>query len=149
MTQTRASTDALSAVLERFNMAIRSHDWVSMRACCADDAIIGSLLTAAPLDPDETVAAVRSACQEGVYRLSVWTHEVLDPNTVLSSGRVQYSPGPGRMRDAPHWWLTTGQNGLIWRIKVFSGRAAALACFAAHGPTLGLERPSAPSLAHI
>ncbi len=135
-----SSDDALSAVVARFNLAIRSLDWVAMRACCTDDSIIDSLTAGAPLGPDETVAAVRAAYQDGVYSVSVWTHETLDPNAVLSRGRVQYRPGPGRMSDATHFWLTTGRDGLMWRVKVFSRRDAALAHLAAHGPTLGLAR---------
>ena len=139
MSHVTASTDdALGAVVARFNLAIRSLDWVAMRACCTDDSIIDSLTAGAPLGPDETVAAVKAAYQDGVYSVSVWTHETLDPNTVLSSGRVRYRPGPGRMSDAGHYWLTTGKNGLMWRVKVFSRREAALAHLAAHGPTLGL-----------
>ena len=44
------------------------------------------------------------------------------------------------MSDATHYWLTTGKNGLMWRVKVFSRREAALAHLATHGPTLGLAR---------
>ena len=60
-----------------------------MRACCTDDSIIDSLTAGAPLGPDETVAAVRAAYQDGVYSVSVWTHETSSTRTPFS----QREPG--------------------------------------------------------
>ena len=109
-----------------------------MRACCHDDAIIDSVTAAAALGPDETVAAVRAAYQAGVYGVSPWKHEEIDDGAVLSSGAVQYRPTPGTMRDAVFYWVTTGKDGLMWRVKAFRERDAALEHLRRHGPTLGL-----------
>lgn len=128
----------LSAVVGRFNLAIRQQDWAAMRTCCADDAIIDSVTANAPLGADETVAAVRAAYRAGVYRVQEWKNEDLDHGVVLSSGRVQYRPEPGRMSDSLFYWITVGKNGLMWRVKAFPARGDALAHLERHGPSLGL-----------
>ncbi len=130
--------EPLSAVVARFNLAIREQDWAVMRACCTDDAVIDSVTANAPLGADETVAAVRLAYRAGVYHVQEWENEDLSEEAVLSSGRVQYRPEPGHMSDSIFHWITIGRNGLMWRVKAFAGRDDALAHLEAHGPTLGL-----------
>ncbi len=132
------SAEPLSAVVGRFNLAIREQDWVAMRACCTDDAIIDSVTANAPLGPDETVAAVRGAYRAGVYHVKEWLNQDLAHSVVLSSGRVQYRPEPGHMSDSMFFWITTGKDGLMWRVKAFSDRDDALAHLEEHGPSLGL-----------
>ncbi len=133
-----STPEPLSAVVRRFNLAIREQDWVAMRACCTDDAIIDSVTANAPLGPDETVAAVRSAYRAGVYHVKEWLNQDLADGAVLSSGRVQYRPEPGHMSDSMFYWITSGKDGLMWRVKAFSDRDDALAHLEEHGPTLGL-----------
>jgi hypothetical protein len=133
-----ANTEPLSAVVARFNLAIREQDWVSMRACCSDDAIIDSVTANAPLDADQTVAAVRAAYRAGVYHVQEWDNEELADGVVLSSGRVQYRPEPGHMSDSMFHWITVGRGGLMWRVKAFAARDEALAHFEQHGQSLGL-----------
>jgi hypothetical protein len=130
--------EPLSAVVARFNLAIREQDWDSMRACCTDDAIIDSVTANAPLGADETVAAVRAAYRAGVYHVQEWQNEDLADGVVLSSGRVQYRPEPGHMSDSMFHWITTGRDGRMWRVKAFPDRDDALAYLELHGPTLGL-----------
>jgi hypothetical protein len=128
----------LSSVVARFNLAIRTQEWREMRACCHDEAIIDSVTAAAALGADETVAAVRAAYRDGVYVVSPWTHEEIEPDVVLSSGAVQYRPAPGAMTDAVFYWLTTGKDGLMWRVKAFGDRSSAIEHFERHGANLGL-----------
>jgi hypothetical protein len=109
-----------------------------MRACCSDDAIIESVTANTPLGPDETVAAVRAAYRDGVYRVQEWQNEDLADAVVLSAGRVQYRPAPGHMSDSMFHWITVGKNGVIWRVKAFGARDDALAHLESHGPSLGL-----------
>jgi hypothetical protein len=42
------------------------------------------------------------------------------------------------MRDAVFYWLSTGRDGKLWRVKAFGEREAALAHYEQHGHTLGL-----------
>ena len=88
--------EPLSAVVARFNVAIRKQDWASMRACCSDDAIIESVTANEALGPDETVAAVRAAYRAGVYHVQEWLNEDLTDDVVLSAG--ESSTGRRRAR---------------------------------------------------
>jgi hypothetical protein len=128
----------MCTVVARFNVAIRKQKWVEMRACCHDDAIIDSVTAGDARGADETVAAVRAAYRDGVYQVSEWTHEPIAGGAVISRGGVQYRPAPGRMRDSDFHWLTTGKDGLIWRVKAFEDRQSALDHLERYGPTLGL-----------
>jgi hypothetical protein len=132
------TAEPLSAVVARFNLAIRKQDWALMRACCCDDAIIDSVTAGKALGPDETVAAVRAAYSNGVYAVEEWAHEDLAEEVALSSGGVRYRPAAGRMRDAVFYWLSSGKDGKLWRVKAFGERDAALAHFERHGRTLDL-----------
>jgi hypothetical protein len=129
--------EPLSEVVARFNVAIREQDWVTMRACCSDDAVIDSVTANEPLGPDETVAAVQAAYRAGIYRVREWQNEDLADDVVLSAGRVQYKPGPGQMRDSMFHWVTTGKDGRLWRVKAFETRKDALAHLEHHGSSLG------------
>jgi hypothetical protein len=35
--------------------------------------------------------------------------------------------------------LISGRDGLMWRVRLFRSRSTALAAFAEHGPSLGIE----------
>ena len=78
------------------------------------------------------------AYRAGVYHVQEWENEDLSDEVVLSSGRVRYRPEPGHMSDSVFHWITTGRNGLMWRVKAFPARDDALAHLERHGPTLGL-----------
>lgn len=136
-----AATEPLGLVVARFNLAIRQQDWAAMRACCHDAAVIDSVTAGRPLGADETVAAVRSAYRAGIYQVDDWTNEDVAEAVVLSTGGVQHRPGPGVMTDMVHYWITTGKDGLMWRVKAFDHRATALEHYAQFGPTLGLGSP--------
>jgi hypothetical protein len=136
-----AATEPLRLVVARFNLALRRQEWAAMRACCHDEAVIDSVTAGKPLGPDETVAAVRSAYRAGIYSVDDWTNEDVAEGVVLSTGGVQHRPGPGLMTDMVHYWITTGRDGLMWRVKAFDHRATALAHFEQFGMTLGLGEP--------
>ena len=80
---------------------------------------------------------MRDAYRAGVYDVSPWQHEEVE-GAVLSFGAVQYRPTPGTMRDAVFHWVTTGKDGLMWRVKAFRERDAAIEHLRQHGPSLGL-----------
>jgi hypothetical protein len=114
--------------------------WDDFRACFHPEAKIESVAAGAVLGPAETVAAVESAIDDGVYAMSEWTIETLEPEVVLAWAGVRQRgrAHPKQISDGMVFWLVTGRDGLMWRVRTFRDRDAATAHLATHGHTLGL-----------
>jgi hypothetical protein len=150
MTTSPASTDigvlpvrpALVGVIEKLQRAHQDRAWRDMRECFHDEALIESVAAGKALGPDETVAAIRSAFADGIYAMSDWTIEPLpdNPNIVIAWAGVRHRArdGTGRISDATVYWLVSGRDGLMWRVRIFGDRTTTLQQLERHGPTLGL-----------
>ena len=128
----------LDALL-RFEHAHRRR-WVNdMRACFCDDALIESVASGGlALGADETVEVLERVFDDGVYSIRDWRYEELAPQTVLSWTSARRLIGEARMRDEVVCRLHTGRGGLMWRVKLFRTREAAIEHLELHGPSLGL-----------
>jgi hypothetical protein len=136
----RAEPDLLE-LLARFEHTHKRRLWDEMRECFHDEARIESVAAGGVLGPDETVDAIRAAFDEGIYSMSDWELEQLgDSDAVLAWAGVRHRP-PGsiaRISDATIFWLATGRDGHVWRVRIFRDRASALAHLARTGLSLGL-----------
>jgi hypothetical protein len=93
--------------------------------------------------PDQTVAAMRGAARDSVYLMGAWAKEALDQDVVLVSARMRHllrSPIGQKqaVSDLRYFWLT-GRDSLLWRMRIFGTREAALETLARDGLTLGLS----------
>jgi hypothetical protein len=112
-----------------------------LRRCFHDDARIESVAAGAILGADESVRAIEAAFRDGVYSPGAWEFEEIRPDAVLSWTSVRHRPPgvpKGRVSDELRYWMMTGREGLIWRVRVFRNRAAALEVLERQGPTLGI-----------
>jgi aminoglycoside phosphotransferase (APT) family kinase protein len=131
----------LLELLARFEHAHKRRLWDEMRECFHDEARIESVAAGGVLGPAETVDAVRAAFDEGIYSMSDWELEQLgDPDAALAWAGVRHRPAgsPARISDATIYWLVTGRDGLVWRVRIFRDRSSALSHLARTGHSLGL-----------
>jgi len=130
----------LIETLRRFEAAHARGSLEKMRACFHDDAIIESVASGSrALGPDETAFALGEALRDGVYMIYGWRYEELTPDVVLTITRARHRVGDRAVRDEAIYRLISGRDGLMWRARVFRSRSKALAAFAEHGPSLGIE----------
>ena len=121
-------TPRLLETLKRFESAHSRHSIEGMRACFHDGALIESVASSGqPLGADETAEALRDAFTDGVYAIGGWEYEEITPDTVLSWTGARHRRPDSGMRDEIVCRLITGRDGLMWRVKLFSSRAEALA----------------------
>jgi hypothetical protein len=133
-----AGETRLLETLLRFEAA-HGRDLDEMRACFAPDALIESVASDGQvLGVSETVEAIRLALLDGVYSIRHWKYEELSLDLVISITAARHLLPDGGMRDETVYRLISGRNGLIWRVKLFASREAAMAHFELHGPSLGL-----------
>jgi len=129
----------LMATLLRFELAHRQRSVARMRACFADAALVESVASDGQvLGADDTVNAIAEAFSDGVYAIGDWQYEQLLPEVVLSWTGARHRADEGGMRDETVYRLISGQDGLMWRVKLFRNRTDALAHLASHGTDLGL-----------
>jgi hypothetical protein len=129
----------LLETLLRFEQAHRRRSVPAMRACFHDEAMIESIASnGRALPPDEQADALESAFTDGVYSIRDWRYEEVGPQVVLSWTGARHLLGETGMRDEVVCRLHVGQNGLMWRVKLFHTREEALAHLDRHGPSLGL-----------
>jgi hypothetical protein len=123
-----------------FERAFTRRNWPELRRLCHDEARLESLASGRVLGPDETIEAMRSAALGGLYVMSRWRTEPLDPEAVLIFAHMRHQhPGSGfRITDSNYVWVMTCRDGLVWRVKVCSDRDTALRLFAEHGRSLGM-----------
>jgi hypothetical protein len=134
-----SAASELLLTLGRFERAHRLRSTTLMRTCFCEDALIESVASnGRMLGPDETVEAIGEALRDGVYVIDDWRYETLVGETVLSTTRARHRLPSGAMRDEMVHRLVSGREGLMWRVRLFAGREAALAHFDRHGPGLGL-----------
>ena len=128
----------MEAIL-RFEQAHRRRSVTDMRSCFHDEALIESVASnGRALGPDETAEALGRALADGVYSIRDWRYEELAPQLVLSWTGARHLVGDSRMRDELVCRLQVGRDGLMWRVKLFRSREAALEHLERHGPGLGL-----------
>jgi hypothetical protein len=135
------ATPRLADRIAELQLSLRRREWAGVRSCFHPEGLIESVASGQVLGRDDTVAAMQSAVDDGVYSMSEWTIEQLDDaDTVLAWGGVRYRTpdDPTRTSDGTIFWLTTGRASLVWRVRVFKSRDAALEHLEAHGHTLGL-----------
>jgi len=125
--------------LVRFERAHRRRSVKDMRACFHDEALIESVASnGQALGPDDTAEALDRALADGVYSIRDWQYEEISPEVVLSWTGARHLVGDARMRDEVVCRLHIGRNGLVWRVRLVSGREEALEQLRRFGPTLGL-----------
>jgi hypothetical protein len=124
-----AGPPSLIETLRRFEAAHSRQSIDGMRACFHDEALIESVASfGQPLGADETAEALRAAFTDGVYAIGDWEYEQLAPDTVLSSTGARHRRRRRTgMTDETVCRLIIGRDGLIWRVRLFTSRAAALA----------------------
>jgi hypothetical protein len=125
-----------------FEAAHTRHDLDELRSFVHDDALIESIAGGGVRTTDETVDGLRAAFAAGVDSKGTWELEQIAEEVVLATAAIRYMAGKG-VRDRVIYWLITGQDGLVWRIRIFHTREEALAHFGEQGQTLGLWGPSA------
>jgi hypothetical protein len=126
-------------LVSRFEEALTKRSWARIRGLFLDDARIESVAAGIQaLGPDETVVAMRSAAEGGIYTLGPWTTETLGPDVAIVYSRMRHHVAKGAITDEGLYWLMTRRGDLFWRVRIFRDRAAAVACLAERGPSLGL-----------
>ena len=126
--QAASETPSLLGTVIRFEAAHRHHSVEGMRACFHDEALIESVASfGQPLGADGTAEALRAAYNDGVYAIGDWEYEQIAPDTVLSSTGARHRRLGSGMIDESVCRLIIGRDGLMWRVKLFSSRANALA----------------------
>ncbi len=120
---------SLMETLRRFEQAHSRQSIEGMRACFHDEAIIESVASyAQTLGADETAEALRAAFTDGVYAIGDWEYEQVTADTVLSStGARHRRRRQAGLTDETVCRLITGREGLMWKVKLFTSRASALA----------------------
>jgi hypothetical protein len=134
-------SDELSILqlVARFEDALTKRSWERIRALFHDDARIESVAAGIQAHgPDETVAAMRSSAQGGIYMLGAWTTETLGSDAAVVYSRMRHHVAKGAITDEGLYWLMTLRGDLFWRVRIFRDRVAALTCLAERGPDLGL-----------
>jgi len=135
-----AEQPSLMTTLRRFESAHGRGAVEQMRACFHDEAVIESVASdTRPLGPDETVKALAAALRDGVYRIYGWQYEELAPEVVLSTTRARHRTSDRAIRDETVYRLISGRDGLMWRVRIFRSRNAALEHLERHGPGLELD----------
>jgi hypothetical protein len=124
-------------VVTRFEAAHTCHDLDAFRSFLHEEALIESIAGGGVRTADETVEGVRSAFAAGVYSKGDWEFEEVAEDVVLAAAPIRYATENG-LRDRVNYWLITGRDGLVWRIRIFRARTDALAYFDEHGHSLGL-----------
>lgn len=126
-------------LVARFEDALAKRSWERIRALFHDQARIESVAAGIrALGPDQTIAAMRSSAEGGIYTLGAWTTEVLGLEAAIVYSRMRHHVAKGAITDQGHYWLMTLRGGLFWRVRIFRDRAAAVVCLADSGPDLGL-----------
>jgi hypothetical protein len=127
------------AQIERLH---RSGPWDRLRLLFHDEARLQSLAAGGVNDPDRTVAAMRKAAVDGVYAMGPWSIEELGQDAILVNARMRHQrrteAGGPAVADQSYFWLMTGRDSLLWRMRIFTDREAAVECLQRHGPTLDL-----------
>jgi hypothetical protein len=122
-----------------FEDALTKRSWARIRALFLDDARIESVAAGIQAHgPDETIAAMRSAAEGGIYTLGPWTTETLGPDVAIVYSRMRHHVAKGAITDEGLYWLMTRRGDLFWRVRIFRDRATALTCLSERGPDLGL-----------
>jgi hypothetical protein len=124
--------------------------WPALRALFHDEALLESIASGGVFGPDETVDAMRLAASDGVYAMGPWRIERLEADVLLLHStmrhRAKLPTGKSAMTDANYVWLMVGRDGLLWRMKIFHNRDAAIEHLERHGSSLGIERgPNPPT----
>ena len=126
--------------LQRCERAFKSGRVDEIRAWVAVDALVETVASRGrAIGPDETVYALRTVRRRDPYYLvGTCQYEVITPATVLTAMPVRERSDAGGIRHHTVYRLTTGRDGVVWRQRLLRTREEALACFAEHGPGLGL-----------
>jgi hypothetical protein len=127
----------LMETMKRFEAAHERGLVDATRACFHDGAIIESVASeGAPLTADATAEALREALSDGVYAIGDWSYEEIDPEVVLSWTTTRHRANGRGVQHETIYRLTSGRDGLMWRVKLFSSRDEALAYVEQNGPAL-------------
>jgi hypothetical protein len=137
------------ATIERIEHVRLTGPWPELRELFHDEARLESIASSGVYGPDETVEAMRVAALDGVYAMGPWRIETLEANVVLLHSTMRHLAklpnGKSGMTDASYVWLMVGRDGLLWRMKIFHTRDAAIEHLKRYGSSLGIEGAEHPS----
>ena len=117
--------------------------WPELRKLFHEDARVESIAAGGVAGPDQTVAAMRQAANDGVYTMGDWRIEQIDDRALLLHSTMRHLTtlpnGKQGMTDSSYIWLMVGLDGLLWRMKIFHTKEAAIGHLERHGNSLGIS----------
>jgi hypothetical protein len=127
-------------VVTQLLAAHRAQDWDRLRTLLHPRARIGVFAAGgAPADPEEAIAAMRSAHADISYSADVSSAHEIDTNVVVLVGAVRHrEASSARHVESPHAWLYVIEDGLLYRSQMFASEREARETYAAHGRELGI-----------
>jgi hypothetical protein len=128
------------SVVDEMSRVFAARNWPAMRALYHPRALILTVTGGPrPLSADEIIAELERASDDFVYSVSSTATEPLDEHAVVITGRMRRRLPLGGLEDAPHVWLLTVQEELIYRQAVYRDRDEAADAYLRLGPGLGVN----------